>query len=87
MTDQQDTTYNGWTNYETWQCALWIDNEPSLYFSALEVTSAGDLRTLVSEYLLEQCKDTRGSLLTDIIDGWECEVNFTEILETKLEDQ
>ena len=21
-----DTKYNGWTNYETWNCALWMDN-------------------------------------------------------------
>lgn len=27
MTTKTDTTYNGWTNYETWACALWIDNE------------------------------------------------------------
>ena len=20
-------TYNGWKNYETWNCALWLDNE------------------------------------------------------------
>lgn len=26
MTDT-DTKYNGWTNYETWLIALWIDNE------------------------------------------------------------
>ena len=24
MTDKE---YNGWTNYETWNVALWIDNE------------------------------------------------------------
>ena len=23
----QDKTFNGWTNYETWNCALWIDND------------------------------------------------------------
>lgn len=23
--------YNGWTNYETWAVALWIDNEPCSY--------------------------------------------------------
>lgn len=24
--------YNGWTNYETWNVKLWIDNEGSLQF-------------------------------------------------------
>ena len=26
-----DNTYNGWTNWETWQVLLWADNEESLY--------------------------------------------------------
>src|SRR5438132_1586891 len=26
-----DTKYNGWTNYETWNVALWIDNEEGSY--------------------------------------------------------
>lgn len=24
-------TYNGWTNWETWQINLWLDNEEPLY--------------------------------------------------------
>ncbi len=27
----KDTTYNGWTNYQTWVWKLWIDNEQSTY--------------------------------------------------------
>jgi hypothetical protein len=26
-----DTTYNGWTNYETWAVALWLGSEPGTY--------------------------------------------------------
>ena len=28
-TPQPSTTYNGWSNYETWATALWLDNEQS----------------------------------------------------------
>lgn len=29
MTTKTDKTYNGWTNYETWNVKLWIDNSQS----------------------------------------------------------
>ena len=34
-----DTTYNGWTNYETWNVALYIQNEYNLYLESLRHTS------------------------------------------------
>jgi len=27
----QDTEYNGWTNYETWNVGLWLNGEIGLY--------------------------------------------------------
>ena len=29
-------TYNGWTNYETWNVALWMDNDYGNYLKARE---------------------------------------------------
>ncbi len=29
QTDFTDVSYNGWTNYETWNVVLWIENDES----------------------------------------------------------
>ena len=50
QTNLTDTTYNGWTNYETWNVALWIGNDAGLYHLARE---AKDYRTFVD--CLEAC--------------------------------
>ena len=31
--------YNGWKNYETWNCALWLGNDEGLYNLARECRS------------------------------------------------
>ncbi len=30
----EDTSYNGWTNYETWNASLWMGNDEFLYNTA-----------------------------------------------------
>lgn len=41
-----DTEYNGWTNYETWNVALWIQNDEGLYNIARQCS---DYQTFVKE--------------------------------------
>jgi hypothetical protein len=58
QTNALDISYNGWANYETWNVALWINNEEGLYNLAME---CGDYETLVNvlynEYGVKETKD------------------------------
>lgn len=54
-----DTEYNGWTNYETWNVALWINNDEGLYNLARE---AGDYQSFVesiSEFMTQTLDGVR----------------------------
>jgi len=50
--EPKDTTYNGWTNYETWCVKLWIDNEQGSYDywreRTREVWDAAEADTILS---------------------------------------
>jgi hypothetical protein len=44
-----DTSYNGWENYETWEVALWLQNDEGLYNLALECGSYEDTVEALNE--------------------------------------
>ena len=49
QTNLTDTSYNGWTNYETWNVALWIQNDEGLYHLAQEAGSYEDFVDYLEE--------------------------------------
>ena len=44
-----EDTYNGWTNWDTWNANLWLNNDPSDYRDACRATDANELRQVFEE--------------------------------------
>ena len=59
MTEQK--TYNGWTNYETWAVALWIDNEEGSYNYWREVC-----QELLDNSTCETLEERRSDAASDV---------------------
>jgi len=90
-----DTTYNGWTNWETWQINLWLDNEEPLYrrkvsflrsvvapIADLGVTDAliGYVQRWCESVFPDGTPDMRGDEKETVKVQW-ARVNWTEIAE------
>jgi hypothetical protein len=82
--------YNGWTNYETWNIKLWMDNAESIYHYWEEKTKQAatikELADALKEYYDENIpEDVVGSYL-DILTAALEEVNWREIAESLWEE-
>ena len=82
----QNTTYNGWTNYETWLVNLWLTNDQDTDQEAREVAAFGAdaLSDWVEELVLESVPPS--SLASDLLSaalGW---VEWYEIAESLIEE-
>lgn len=73
-----DTTYNGWTNYETWAVNLWLSNDEGLYNYWRE--QAGNVWALISAR-----KDRHGAPLTP--DSSDARGELSELLKAEIENE
>jgi len=92
--------YNGWTNYETWAVALWIDNDEGSYRERQELArqyerdeddpdSEADVAgyaDAIKEWVeRDMVPDLGASLASDLLGAALSEVNWREIAESWLE--
>jgi len=85
--NNQDNTYNGWTNFETWQAALWLDNDGFIEILREEdnITFEG-VERMLEVMTFERLEACSSSLLSDIVGAWMREVNIQEIVDNNKED-
>jgi len=90
-------SYNGWTNYETWAVALWIDNEEGSYLYSRElVAAAADAHPeyptsgaadALKEWQEEQRPDLGASVWADLLGAAFDDVDWHEIAENYLSER
>jgi len=93
---KMEKTYNGWTNWETWNAALWIEND--WHLSESYALQAGDL---LSSYDEDDCIEKLADIIesdfdelmpevsgffADMLNGAMREVNWHEISKHYVQD-
>ena len=85
------STYNGWSNYETWNVKLWLDNEQGsseeMRDLARRARSESDLAKQIEAYVDEFKPDLGASLFSDLLNTALGEVNWDEIAASYYEEE
>lgn len=76
--------YNGWTNYETWLTALWIDNDEYL-MEEMRNASAEQIKDWYHDQI-DALFPHGDNLFSDILNAHSREVNWEEIAEHMLDE-
>ena len=59
------TDYNGWADWTTWNCALWINNDETLYHIASRCEDAFDFIIEMQEYNMLKTPDGAAWTMAD----------------------
>jgi len=77
----ENQKYNGWTNFETWQAALWLGNVLDSIKDDNGKITHDDVVAVLDCMTYEQAAEGRleCGLIGDILDRWHAFVNVQEI--------
>lgn len=90
--DNQDSTYNGWRNYQTWDVALWLSSDYEFDTAIREyINELGssdnlvlDLAQYLEDFVEELTPDLGASTYSDLLNNAIAQVDFYEIAENYL---
>jgi len=86
------STYNGWSNRETWLVSLWLNNDESLYSQLIEAIELHEAASIKAEWLAERVQeqldwhleDQDASLWVDMLRSSFYRVDWLEIIRANL---
>ena len=88
-----DSTYNGWSNWETWNIGLWMSTDEQTYHEINQLIKGSkdvyDLSKKLEEWAYSSLDDEymNPSFIMDFVRGAIREVNFFEIAKHKIEEK
>lgn len=74
--------FNGWSNYETWNIALWLDNDEFFY----EIVKRAALRSSPYEFILSELKELGIEKTPDNVYFTDENINVEELNNSILND-
>lgn len=83
----QEVTYNGWSNRETWLVNLWLTNDPASEALLRKAQKAGNSTFAQANWLEDRLNEelnersSESSLWADLLRTAFCRINWVEVVE------
>ena len=86
--------YNGWSNYETWNCKLWLDNDEWVHNDILShaqhakgyTNKEQAVADFIKDYVEGNVPKLDASMYLDMLNASISEINFQEIANAFLDE-